>query len=122
MFRSHSPFAQARSNQPLRAERHDDYPLRRWEAQGNLARALVGTVGTTAILSAGVFVFGPFSDLSTLQLAAGPHAIVAASSAPAPVVLAHTGRAWAAAAEQRLAAAASAPLARVARRDEPGVP
>ncbi len=82
------------------------------------ARAAVGVIGTCAVLCAGLFVFGPFSDLSTLQLAAGPHATSASSSAPAPIVLAHTGRSWGAAALQRQAAAASAPLARVARRDE----
>jgi hypothetical protein len=86
------------------------------------ARVAVGIVGTAAILCAGAFMFGPFSDLSTLQLAAGPHATSASTSAPAPIVLARTGRAWGAAAQQRHAAAASAPLARVARRDEPGVP
>lgn len=91
------------------------------------ARMAIGLTGTASVLSAGIFLFGPFSDLSALQLAAGPHATSAtsaASAAPAPIVLARTGRAWAAAAEQRQAAAASAPLARVARRgrDEPGAP
>jgi hypothetical protein len=122
MFHLRFPFARVSSFRPLRAERHHDYRLRRWTADGRLARALIGSVGTAAILSAGVLVFGPFSDLSTLQLAAGPHATSASTSAPAPIVLAHTGRAWGAAAQQRQATAASAPLARVARRDEPGVP
>lgn len=36
--------------------------------------------------------------------------------------LAHTGRSWGAAAQQRQEAAASAPLARVARRDENRIP
>jgi hypothetical protein len=85
-------------------------------------RAAVGVIGTAAVISAGVFVFGPFSDLSTLQLAAGPHATSRSASAPAPIVLTHTGRSWGAAAQQRQAAAAAAPLAQVARRDEPRVP
>ena len=87
-----------------------------------IARAAFGVVGTAAVMSAGVFVFLPFSDLSTLQLAAGPHATDAAASAPAAIVLSRTGRSWGAAALQRQAAAASAPLARVALREEPGVP
>lgn len=114
----HRPrFAAASPFRPLGAERRPDDPLRRWTAPGRLARALIGTVGTFAILSAGGFIFGPFSDLSTPQLAAGPNA----KSASMPYLV-HTGRTWGAAALQRQAAAASAPLARVARRDEPSAP
>jgi hypothetical protein len=87
-----------------------------------LASVAVGLTGTASVLSAGLFMFGPFSDLSTLQLAAGPHATGASTSTPASIVLARTGRSWGAAAQQHQAAAASAPLARVARRGEPGVP
>lgn len=80
--------------------------------------ALGGTVAL-AVLSAGAFVFGPFSDLSALQLAAGPHA-KGPGGAPAATVLARTGRSWGATAQERQAAAASAPIARVARRDARG--
>ena len=80
--------------------------------------ALGGTVAL-AVLSAGAFVFGPFSDLSALQLAAGPHA-EGPSGAPAASVLARTGRSWGALAQERQAAAASAPIARIARRDARG--
>ena len=87
-----------------------------------LIRVAIGLAGTASMTGAGVFVFLPFSDLSTLQLAAGPHATSTSSSAPAPIVLGHTGRSWGAAAQQRQEAAASAPLARVARRDENRIP
>lgn len=97
-------------------------PRARLELTPPLARALVGAVGTAAILCGGLFVFGPFSDLSTLQLAAGPQATAPAGSAPAAIVLGRTGRAWGAEAQQRYAVAASAPLVRVARRDELRVP
>ena len=96
-------------------------PHARFELTPTLARAVVGTVGTAAVMCAGVFVFGPFSDLSALQLAAGPQATSAAGSQPAAIVMAQTGRAWGEAAQQRQAAAASAPMARVARREEVGV-
>jgi hypothetical protein len=95
---------------------------KRFQFAPALARVATGLTGTASVMSAGIFMFGPFSDLSTLQLAAGPHAASAASFAPAPIVLARTGRAWGAAAQQRYAVAASAPLARVAHRDEPGTP
>lgn len=95
---------------------------KRFQFAPALARVAMGLTGTASVMSAGVFIFGPFSDLSTLQLAAGPHATSASTSTPNPILLTHTGRAWAAAAQQRQAAATSAPLARVARRDEPGVP
>lgn len=90
---------------------------KRFQFAPALARVAIGLTGTASVMSAGVFVFLPFSDLSTLQLAAGPHGTDASASAPAAIVLAHTGRSWGAAALQRQAAAASAPLARVARRD-----
>lgn len=122
MFLPRFPFAPQPVNRPAPTAQREDCRTRRWKSHGGLARAVVGTVGTTSILCAGAFVFGPFSDLSTLQLAAGPHATDAAASAPAAIVLSQTGRAWGAAALQRQTAAASAPLARVARHEEPGVP
>lgn len=95
---------------------------KRFQFAPAMASVAIGLTGTASVMSAGVFIFLPFSDLSALQLAAGPHATGAASSAPAPIVLTRTGRSWGAAAQQRHAAAASAPLARVARRNEPGAP
>ena len=94
----------------------------RFQLAPTLARVAIGLTGTASTMSAGVFVFGPFSDLSTLQLAAGPHATDVAASAPAAIVLSRTGRSWGAAALHRRATAASAPLARVAHRDEPRLP
>jgi len=84
------------------------------------ARLALGGTVALAVLSAGIYVFGPFSDLSVLQLAVGPYATAGPDNAPAPAVLARTGRSWGAAAEQRQAAAASAPIARIARRDTRG--
>lgn len=95
---------------------------KRFQFAPALTRAAVGLIGTASVLSAGIFMFGPFSDLSALQLAAGPHATGGSTSVPATIVLAQTGRSWTAAAQQRQAAAASAPLARIARRDERRVP
>ena len=102
-----------------RHHRHRD-PARapRLQPGGRLARIALGVTVALAVLSAGFYVFVPFSDLSARQLAAGPHAM-AAGDVPAPIVQAPTGRSWGAAAVQRQAAAASKPLARVARRDTP---
>jgi hypothetical protein len=83
------------------------------------ARFVLGGTVAIAVLGAGAFVFGPFSDLSALQLAAGPHA-KGPGGAPAATVLARTGRSWGAVAQERQAAAASAPIAQVAGRDTRG--
>jgi len=100
-----------------RRHRHPD-PARvpRLRPGARLARIALGVTVALAVLSAGFYVFVPFSDLSARQLAAGPHAMQAAE-VPAAIVRAHTGRAWGAAAVQRQAAAASKPVAQVARRD-----
>ena len=82
-----------------------------------LARLIVGIAGATAMTGAGLMLFGPFSDLSALQLAAGPQATEASGAQPAAIVLARTGRSWAETARAQQVAAASAPLARVARRE-----
>ena len=97
-------------------------PRGRLELTRPLARRAVGAIGTAAVMSAGFLIFGPFSDLSTLQLAAGPAATQSPGGAPALIVLAPTGRAWGQAALQRqAAAAASAPLAHVAKSDDSGL-
>jgi hypothetical protein len=85
--------------------------------RSSVACRLVGIVGATAIVSAGLQMFGPFSDLSALQLAAGPRATAGTTSAPAAIVMAHTGRQWAGAAAQRQADAASASVMRMAHAD-----
>jgi|KBSSwiStaDraftv2_1062776.scaffolds.fasta_scaffold405329_1 hypothetical protein len=78
------------------------------------ARFALGVTVAIAVVGAGAFVFGPFSDLSDQQLAAGPNA-AGPDKAPAPIIYARTGRAWRSEAQQRVTAAASAPIARVAR-------
>ena len=89
----------------------------RYQIGHPLARIALGSTVAIAVLSAGFYVFVPFSDLSAQQLAAGPTA-TSSGSTPAPVVLARTGRSWGAAALERQAAASSAPVAKVARRDD----
>jgi hypothetical protein len=71
-----------------------------------------------AVLSAGAPVFDPFSDLSALQLGAGP-LTQGPDQTSGFSVLARTGRSWGTA-KQRQTAAASAPIARLARRDTLG--
>ena len=108
-----------RRHPPHRRHR-DPAPQRRFQLSPPFARFVLGGTVAIAVLSAGALVFGPFSDLSVLQLAAGPHAQDAGGTL-ASAVLAHTGRAWGADAEQRQAAAApSAPITRIARRDMHG--
>lgn len=85
----------------------------RFQCSPALARVAIGLTGTASMMSSGVFVFGPFSDLSTLQLAAGPsHAIGTAISEAAPIVHANTGRSWAAYVQHRPSAVAAAHVAR----------
>ncbi len=105
-----------------RHHRHRDHhpaPPPRLQLSHPFARLVLGGTVAIAMLGAGAFVFGPFSDLSALQLAGGPHA-KGPGGAPAATVLARTGRSWGAMAQERQAAAASAPIARVARRDARG--
>ena len=89
----------------------------RYEIGHPLARIALGSTVAVAVLGVGFYVFVPFSDLSAQQLAAGPRA-TSAGNTPAPAVLARTGRSWGAAAEERQAAAASAPIAKVARSND----
>ena len=77
--------------------------------------------GTTAALAAAavlLFTFGTFSDLSAMQLAAGPHSSARDASGQ-PLVLARTGRGWGGAARAGTSAPALAPvrLARTERSD-----
>ncbi|MEP7296793.1 MAG: hypothetical protein ABI702_11440 [Burkholderiales bacterium] len=70
-----------------------------------LARVALGVTVAIAVLSAGVLVFAPFSGLSVQRFAASE--------------LSPTSRAWRTAAEARQAAASS-PIARLARREAHG--
>ena len=102
-----------------RHRRRDPAPPRRYQLGHPFARVALGSTVAIAVLSAGVLVFLPFSDLSVQELAAGPHA-QGLGAPPAASVLAHTGRSWGAPTEARQAASASAPIARLARRDTRG--
>jgi hypothetical protein len=100
-----------------RHHRHrDPKPQPRLRLSHPFARIALGATIAIAVLSAGAFVFGPLSDLSVRQLAAGPQA-KGPDDAPAAIVLAHTGRSWGRDAQQRQAGAASTPTTRLARRD-----
>ena len=79
-----------------------------------IVRIIVGAAAALAALGGGYALFGPFSDLSAEQLAAGPNAQSVGPNGQ-PIVLARTGRAWGAQAQQRAVLAASAPIATVAR-------
>jgi hypothetical protein len=104
-----------------RHRRRDPAPRPRFQLSPPFARIVLGGTVAIAVLSAGALVFGPFSDLSVLQLAAGPHAHGASSAPASVVVLAHTARAWGADAQQRqTGAASSVPITRIARRDTHG--
>ena len=87
---------------------------RRFRLVPALPRVGFGVTAAVAGLSAAIFVFGTFSDLSAMQLAAGPQSSAVGSDGK-PIVLAHTGRSWAAEAERRAAVASAVPLARLAR-------
>lgn len=85
----------------------------RFQCAPALARVAIGLTGTASMMSSGIFVFGPFSDLSTLQLAADPpHATGTVMSEAAPIVHAKTGRSWAASVQHRQSAVATGSVAR----------
>lgn len=79
-----------------------------------LPRVAVGATAALAAVSAAFLMFGPFSDLSARQLAAGPHS-AAVGSDGRPLALAATGRSWGAEYQRRASAGSAAPLARLAR-------
>jgi hypothetical protein len=81
------------------------------------ARLFTGAIAAAASLSAGYIVFGPFSDMSAIQLAAGPKGDQLGQG-HRELLNSRTGRSWAAAeaARQEQATGAAAPtrLARAA--------
>ena len=104
-----------RRNPHHRLQRHERAPEPHLRIGHPCARFALGVTVAIAVVGAGAFVFGPFSNLSAEQLTAGPRA-AGPDNAPTPIVYARTGRAWRAQAQQRVAAAASAPIAQIARR------
>src|SRR5664279_3265672 len=60
---------------------------------GALPRVMTGVTAASAALAAALYIFGPFSDLSARQLAAGPHS-TEIGPGNTPLVLAQTGRSW----------------------------
>lgn len=93
-------------------------PEPRLQLSHPFARVALGGTIAVAVLSAGAFVFGPFSDLSILQLAAGPPAS-GPDVTPAATLLARIDRSPAPTARPG-PSAASTPVARLARRDTRG--
>jgi hypothetical protein len=77
-----------------------------------------GATAAAAALAAAFCVFGPFSDMSALQLAAGPQSLAIGPSGQL-LVMAPTGRAWGAEHERRVAAASAVPIATLARSGAP---
>ena len=88
-----------------------------------LPRIAAGVTAGVASVAAAFCIFGPFSDLSALQLAAGPQSLTVGSNGR-PIVQARTGRSWGADQERRVAAASAVPLATLARgpsQELPGI-
>jgi hypothetical protein len=83
-----------------------------------MRRVAVGATAAAAALAAAFSIFGPFSDLSALQLAAGPQSLAIGPSGQL-LVMAPTGRAWGAEHERRVAAASAVPIATLARSGAP---
>ena len=94
--------------------RRESTPEPRLQLSRTFPRFVASFIAALSVISAGVYVFGPFSDLSALQLATGP------DNATAAPVLARSEPSWSAAAHARQAASAPVPIARLARRDTRG--
>jgi hypothetical protein len=58
-----------------------------------LPRLTMGAAAAATALAAALYIFGPFSDLSARQLAAGPNGMETGLDNK-PLVLARTGRSW----------------------------
>ena len=107
-----SPPQNAAAAQHQAMERKSVAP--KFQLTPTLPRVATGLTAAVAGVSAAFFVFGPFSDLSAMQLAAGPHGSAIGPNGK-PIVLARTGRSWGAEAEVRASAASGVPLAKLAR-------
>jgi hypothetical protein len=97
--------------------------VRDFRLSPTLPRVIVGVSAGAASVAAAFCIFGPFSDLSALQLAAGPRSLALGPGAR-PIVEARTGRSWGANQERPIAAASDVPLATLARgpsQDVPGI-
>jgi len=79
-----------------------------------LPRIACGVTAALAAVSATIFVFGPFSDLSARQLAAGPNGTALGQDGK-PLVMAATGRSWGAEYQRRASAASAPPSPEFAR-------
>jgi hypothetical protein len=86
-----------------------------------LPRIVAGVTAGVASVAAAFCIFGPFSDLSALQLAAGPQSLTVDPNGR-PIVQARTGRSWGADQERRVAAASAVPLVTLARGPSLGIP
>jgi hypothetical protein len=84
-------------------------------------RIVAGVTAGIASVAAAFCIFGPFSDLSALQLAAGPQSLTVGPNGR-PIAQARTGRSWGADQERRIAAASVVPLATLARGPSQEIP
>jgi hypothetical protein len=104
----------AKGSHSANARPHPKAPRPSLRLSRALPRIAVGATAALAAVSATFFVFGPFSDLSAQQLAAGPHSAARGADGKA-LVLATTGRSWGAEYERRAGAASAAASPRLAR-------
>ena len=95
--------------------------LRDFRLSPPLPRIVAGITAGVASVAAAFCVFGPFSDVSAMQLAAGPQSLTVGPSGR-PIVQARTGRSWGADQERRVAAASAVPLATLARGPSQSIP
>ena len=75
------------------SDRARDAPQNGFRLSATLPRVMTGATVAAAALAAAFYIFGPFSDLSARQLAAGPHS-TQMGPGNTPLVLARTGRSW----------------------------
>jgi hypothetical protein len=104
--------------EPAPRKRASSGARRDFRLSSPLRRVAVGATAAAAALAAAFSIFGPFTDLSALQLAAGPQSLAIGPSGQL-LVMAPTGRAWGAEHERRVAAASAAPIATLARSGAP---
>jgi hypothetical protein len=100
-------------------QRNPDSPSGDFRLSATLPRIAAGATAALAVLAATFYIFGPFADLSARQLAAGPRSTELDQNGQ-PLVLAKTGRSWAADQRSPVVTGSGKPLAVLATSDENG--
>ena len=116
---THQSSAPASSLQEQAAK--SNVELRDFRLSPPFPRIVAGVTAGVASVAAAFCIFGPLSDLSALQLAAGPQSLTVGPNGR-PIVQARTGRSWGADQERRVAAASAVPLAMLARGPSHDIP